>query len=141
MAGVERVFVDTNILLYAFDRDAGVKHAAAKNRLSELAASSTVPCLSVQVLQEFAFNLKKRRVSAAIIREMVEDLSHWTVVDNTATLLLSGLHLAERWKISFWDSLILAAAVEADADVLWSEDFNTGQRYESLRVVNPLLPR
>jgi len=52
-------------------------------------------------------------------------------------LLLVGIALQNRWKMSFWDALILAAAKKSGADVIWSEDFNTDQDYDGIQVVNP----
>ena len=60
-------------------------------------------------------------------------------MDNDRSLLMDGIGLRERWDTSLWDALILAAAKRAKAAVLWSEDFSTGQAYEGITVVNPLL--
>jgi len=106
------IFVDTNILVYAHDRDAGAKHEQACARLKELWRADEAPWLSVQVLQEFFVNLCRLGVPLAEARE--------------------------RWRVSFWDALILAAAREAGAKTLWSEDINPGQDYGGSRVVNPL---
>jgi predicted nucleic acid-binding protein len=70
---------------------------------------------------------------------LIEDFQAWDVLDNTPDMLSDALELMERWRVSFWDALILAAAVKSRADTLGSEDFNTGQHYGGIRAVNPLL--
>jgi predicted nucleic acid-binding protein len=60
------------------------------------------------------------------------------VIDNDRVLLLEGIRLQEKWSISFWDALIIAAATRAKARELWSEDLNPGQFYEGVAAINPL---
>ena len=62
----------------------------------------------------------------------------WNVVENDRELLVAGMQERERWKVSLWDALVLAAARRAHATVLWSEDFARGQDYEGFTIVNPL---
>jgi predicted nucleic acid-binding protein len=132
------IFVDTNILVYAHDRDAGRKHEQARARLQELWRADEAPWLSVQVLQEFFVNLHRLGVPLAETREALADYARWNVVENTVALCERGIVEMERWRVSFWDGLILAAAREAGATTLWSEDLNPGQDYDGIRVVNPL---
>jgi predicted nucleic acid-binding protein len=134
-----RVFVDTNILVYAHDLDAGEKHERAKRRVAELWSRPTPPALSVQVLQELFVSLQRRGVTRVAAREVVEDYLHWRVVENTGDLLLEGIAAMDRWSLSFWDALIVAAARKAGAKELWSEDLNVGQDYGGVKVVNPLV--
>jgi predicted nucleic acid-binding protein len=68
---------------------------------------------------------------------MVEDYLNWEVVVNDAASILEALHCEERYKVSFWDALILQAAETAGVDVVLSEDLSAGQKYGSFRVVNP----
>lgn len=134
------VFLDTNILVYAYDMDAGGKRATAL-RIVEggwLRLGSTA--VSVQVLQELYVNLlRKGRThdEAAII---LHDLSLWPVVENTLPLLHSALEVKERWQTSLWDALIIAAAKEAGATTLISEDLNHCQDYGGVRIQNPFRP-
>jgi predicted nucleic acid-binding protein len=132
------VFVDANILVYAHDRDAGVKHAQARQRVAELWQAETMPWVSVQVLQEFFVNLHRKGVPLATSRSAVQDYSKWRVVENTVALLNRGLSEMERWQLSFWDGLILAAARQAGVSTLWTEDLSEGQDYGGICVVNPL---
>jgi predicted nucleic acid-binding protein len=134
-----RVFVDTNILVYAHDLDAGEKHERAKQRVTELWRSATSPTVSVQVLQELFVNLQRKGVPRDAARELVEDYLQWRVVENTGDLLLEGIAAMDRWSLTFWDALIVAAARKAGAKELWSEDLNVGQDYGGVKVVNPLV--
>ncbi len=134
----EPVFVDTNILVYAYDRDAGDKYAAAKAAVESLWNRALLPSISVQVLQEFYVNLIRKGVSASEARETVMVYLEWDVIDNDRSLLLEAMRLHEKWSVSFWDALIVAAAKKAKVRELWSEDLNPGQNYEGISVVNPL---
>ena len=131
------IFVDTNILFYAHDRDSGNKYVLAKAKLEQI-WNGLPPSVSVQVLQEFYVNLLRRKVSARVARETVSDYLAWQVIDNDRNLLQQGMKDQERWQLSLWDALILAAARRAGAEVIWSEDFNPGQDYGGVLVVNPL---
>jgi predicted nucleic acid-binding protein len=70
----------------------------------------------------------------------VVDYMKWTVIENDGSLLLKGITMQKRWQLSFFDALIVAAAIRAKAKILWSEDLNHGQLYDQVRAVNPLLP-
>ncbi len=134
----DQVFVDTNILVYAHDKDAGDKYRMAKEKVGSLWNRPLLPSISIQVLQEFYVNLIRKRVNASDAREAVMSYLEWDVIDNDRLLLLEGMRMREKWSISFWDALILAAAKRAKARELWSEDLNPGQRYEGVVVVDPL---
>jgi predicted nucleic acid-binding protein len=136
----EDLFVDTNILVYAHDRDAGAKHETASERVAELWRGEQSPSISVQVLQELYVNVVRKGVSDDIARELVNDYMTWRVINNTAALLTSAIECRELWQLSLWDGLIIAAAQAAGATTLWSEDLNAGQRYGNVIVVNPLRP-
>lgn len=134
----EQIFVDTNILVYAHDRDAEHKHHRAKERVACLWRLPVAPAISVQVLQELYVNLVKKQVSEDDARQTIADYGAWHVVENDRALLMQGIELRERWQTSLWDALILAAAKRARAGVIWSGDFNTDQDYDGIVVVNPL---
>jgi predicted nucleic acid-binding protein len=136
----DKCFVDTNILVYAHDFGTGAKHERARTLVEKL-WSSGGGVLSTQVLQELCINLRRKAVrplSAEETRRVIEDYASWDVVVNTAESVLQALTIEGRYKISFWDALILQAAGSAGATVLYSEDLGEGQSYGSVRVVNPL---
>lgn len=61
----------------------------------------------------------------------------WNVVENTKTLVVQAIELQQRAQLSFWDAMVVQAAIEAGCDRLYSEDLNAGQRFDSVLVVNP----
>jgi predicted nucleic acid-binding protein len=130
-------FLDTNILLYAYDRDAPSKRDVALRLVQRGWSSPGEVAVSVQVLQELHVNLVRRGISAPDAAQVVRDFSLWPVVDNSLALLLSALDEQARWKISLWDALILAAARASGASELITEDLNHGQDYGGVRAVNP----
>jgi len=139
----DRYFVDTNILMYAHDTAAGVKHERAKALVEDLWHTRS-GVVSTQVLQELCVNLRRRAarpLDMKATRELITDYLSWQVVVNGGESILAALELEERYRISFWDALVLQAAQASGADVLYSEDLSDGQLYGSVRVVNPLTRR
>jgi predicted nucleic acid-binding protein len=97
--------------------------------------------VSTQVLQELAVNLRRkaaRPIDAKATRDIVADYLTWQVIVNSSESILDALELEARYRISFWDALVLQAANASGADVLYSEDLSDGQTYGSVRVVNPV---
>lgn len=136
----DRYFVDTNILMYAHDASAGVKHDRAKAVIAEL-WSTRSGVVSTQILQELCVSMRRkaaRPVDLKTAREIVTDYLAWDVHVNTGGSILEALELEERYRISFWDALVIQAAQASGAAVLYSEDLSDGQMYGAVRVVNPL---
>lgn len=134
-------FVDANILVYAEDRDAGSKHTIARDLVADLWRSGE-GVLSIQVLQEFFVTVTRkmpRPLSPERALAVVEQYLTWRVVENTKDLLLPAIRLATTLKVSFWDALILQAAIGERCDRVWTEDLNHGQRIGDLTIVNPFL--
>jgi predicted nucleic acid-binding protein len=132
-------FFDTNILLYAYDRDAGAKRAAAAALIGDALRAPARTAISVQVLQEFFVNFTRAGQSDQSAAALIDDFSSWTIVANTYELFLEGLHARARWQLSLWDAMIVAAARHVGARVLYTEDLNHGQRYGSVRALNPFI--
>ena len=136
----DKCFVDTNILVYAHDLTQGAKHERARALVQKLWDSGN-GVVSTQVLQELCVSLRRRAarpLSAEGMRKVIEDYSSWEIVVNTAESVLEALDLELRYKISFWDALIVQAAGSCGAEVLYSEDLADGQSYGDVRVINPL---
>lgn len=137
----DKAFVDTNILVYAHDSSLGVKHDRALALIERLwKAGGGV--LSTQVLQELCINLRKkvaRPFSADETRRVIEDYLSWEVVINAPDSILEAMSIESRYQISFWDALIVQAAIGSGAELLYSEDFSDGQIYGAIRVANPLV--
>lgn len=135
-----RCFVDTNILVYAHDASAGARHERARALVEEL-WQSRAGVISTQVLQELCVQVQKRAahpLDLEATRELVADYLSWRVVVNDGSAVLEALDIQARFKMSFWDALIIQAAQTAGAEILYSEDLSDGQQYGDLRVVNPL---
>ncbi len=135
-----KCFVDTNILFYAHDPSAGIKHHLATRIVTDL-WQSRAGVLSTQVLQEFCVTVRRlnRNFPLADLRHIVRNFLGWEIVVNTGESVLNALGMESRYKISFWDALIVHAAQVSRADVLYTEGLNNGQIFGSVRVVNPLL--
>lgn len=132
-----RRFIDTNFLLYAYDLDARHKRDIAQSILEDAWLNNGSAAISVQVLQEFHVNFTRRGGSNDALNQIIEDLSLWPVVDNTLELFGHGLAIKDRFGLSLWDSMIVAAANQSGAAELITEDLNHGQRYGSVRAIDP----
>jgi predicted nucleic acid-binding protein len=136
----DKVFVDTNILVYAHDLISGAKNERAR-ALMEGLWNTGDGVLSTQVLQELCVNLQRKVRNPLTIEEtrsLIEDYLEWQIVVNTPDSVIGALMIEARHQISFWDALIVHAAERSGAAILYSEDLSDGQIYGSVRVVNPL---
>jgi predicted nucleic acid-binding protein len=136
----DKYFVDTNILIYAHNADAGAKHERARSLVEELWRTRS-GVLSTQVLQELAVNLRRKigqSLGAKATRDIITDYLSWHVFVNNSDSILEALEVAERYQISFWDALVIQAARASGAGVLYSEDLSDGQFYGAVQVINPL---
>jgi len=133
-----RVFLDTNVLVYAMDDAEPAKQARARALVAEARAGSHV--VSAQVLQEF-YNAATRKlarpVPAGVAAEAVRVLSRLTVVPADAALVVAAIELHRRHQVSWWDALILQAALTAGCDRLLTEDLQDGLQLGPLVVENP----
>ena len=133
-------FVDTNILLYANDKTAGEKQRKSAELLRAL-WSSHEGTLSTQVLQEFFYNATRKLslpLNVPVARSIVQDYSVWLKGPITDTTLIGAIDIHTSLGFSFWDSLIIKAALENGCDTLYSEDMHYGQVIENrLTVINP----
>ncbi len=134
-----RAFIDTNILVYAYDdRDAG-KQSMARELLANAVMDKNI-VLSSQVVQEFCHVLmhKLKVVEPRIMGEVIDDvLSPLTQHIPSPEFFLRAIKLYEAYSLSFYDSLIVQAALDLGCDTLYSEDLQTGQKFDGLVVVNP----
>lgn len=130
-------FLDTNILLYAYDLDAPHKREVVLGIVEEGWHSLGETAISVQVLQELHVNMERKGIAKEEIHAVMQDFSMWPIVENTLPLLHAGLVQKSRWQLSLWDAMILAAARASGARELISEDFSNGQDYDGILVINP----
>ena len=136
-----KTFVDTNILVYAHDLDAGKKHEVARLIITELWESKS-GVISTQVLQEFYVTLTRKIPSplkGAQVRRILNNYMTWDVAVNDGTTILQASEIEETYNISFWDAMIVSAAFMKNAEILLTEDLNEGQHLEGMTIVNPFL--
>ena len=130
-------FLDTNVLIYSVDPRDERKRERALELLNLLSGGW---CLSVQVLQEFyAASVGRLGISPAQSRAATELWARQRVLQPDAFLVLGAIDTSERYRISFWDGLIVEAAVRSQCEVLYTEDLSHGQVMRGVRVENPFI--
>ena len=136
----DKAFVDSNVLIYAHDLDAGNKHQKASDLLASL-WTTNLGVLSTQVLQEFYVNVTRkiaRPLPRRTAREVVDAYSIWCV-EVTPAELKAAFRIEDEARIGFWDALIVAAALKAGAYQIVSEDLNARQIISGIRIENPFV--
>lgn len=137
MPASECQFLDTNILIYAYDSQAEMKTEKSQQLLEELWLSKR-GCLSIQVLQEFyAGATGKIHLESEIAADIIAELSAWRIHSPEAKDILRAIEIRQHYQISFWDALIVNSASQSGCAILWTEDLSDGQVYEGVRVQNP----
>lgn len=134
-----KTFIDTNVLIYAHDVDAGRKHEVAKALMADLWVERN-GVLSTQVLQEFYVNATRKirkPLPRPVARNVVDTYTPWCVGGITPADLTAAFQIEDRARIGFWDALILAVASRSGARRLLSEDLNAGQVIAGVVVENP----
>lgn len=132
-------FLDTNILVYAHDSSAGVKWQRAAELVTRLSREQR-SVVSVQVLMEFVATVTRKipqPISPAAAAEIVDDLATWKVYRPDARAVGESARLADRYRISPWDALIVYAAVAMEVSVLWTEDLSHDQVFEGVVIKDP----
>lgn len=132
-----KAFIDTNILVYAADGSDIVKRDTARGLIAELTDSGRA-VISTQVMQEF-FNVavKKLQMSKNAALEIMKTLYTVETISTTRETVLQAIDFSINYQYSIWDSLILAAAIDAGCRIVYSEDLNDGQIIEGVEIKNP----
>ena len=133
------VFVDTNILVYAHDLSAGRKSEVAEKLLRQL-WDSELGAVSLQVLNEYFVNVTRKipkPLSVVEAQNHVRRYAAWIHSDSSISTSLRAIDLMQVHKLSFWDGMVIAAAEEAGAAEIITEDLNHGQIVAGVRIVNP----
>src|SRR5215470_4081523 len=135
-----RYFLDTNLFVYTFDRTSPSKFNRATALIRE-AVQTRKGIVSYQVVQEF-FNVALRRFTEPMTaveagQYLVTVFRPLLAVHSSPALFQEALALSSRYRLAWYDALIVASAQFGEADVLYSEDFQDGQEFGSLRVRNP----
>jgi predicted nucleic acid-binding protein len=132
-------FVDTNILVYSYDLDAGEKSKRARSVLADLWRTRE-GVVSTQVLQELHVTLLRRlgtAVPRSRVRAAVRRYGRWVTRHTSVDDILEAIDIEQRHSVSFWDALIIVAAARAGADRLLSEDMQHGRTLAGVTIVNP----
>lgn len=135
------IFLDTNILVYAYDTSADEKHQAALKIVENLWKSGK-GVISTQVLQEFFVTVVQKipkPIDEDLATEIIRDLMHWKLVTNDMNTIFGAIAIKKEHHFSFWDSLIIEAAVSGGADLLLTEDLSHQQVINELEIQNPFL--
>jgi predicted nucleic acid-binding protein len=138
----DRFFLDTNIFVYLFDQSTARKTKEA-DRLINQALTTGKGVINYQVVQEF-FNVAFRSFPEPMHLEQAEQflatvLRPLWAVYSSPSLCLRALQILDRFRVQWYDALIVAGAIEAKCGILYSEDFQNGQKFEGLEVRNPFL--
>jgi len=134
-------FVDSNVVVYLFDQDSPKKKAAAQRILQTEASVGNI-LLSTQVLQEFYVTVTRKLakpLKPETALEAVTRFSAFSLVIVDMPLILSAIRRSQKDSISFWDSLVIDAALKGGAQRLWSEDLQHGRMVNGMRIENPFL--
>jgi predicted nucleic acid-binding protein len=135
----QKVFLDTNIIIYAYDVSAGDKHEVARKIMVDL-WDSGLGVISTQVLQEFFVNVTQKipkPLDKRLTKDILNDLLKWDVVVNDGESILEAVEILFKYGYSFWDSLIIEAAMRSGSELLLSEDLTHGQIINGLTINNP----
>jgi len=133
-----KVFIDTNVLVYAHDIDAGLKQQKAIEILLDLRKQRSI-AVSMQVLQEFYSTMTRKRtfrLPKGEARAIVEDFSYWCV-ETTPAEIKRAFQIEDEARINFWDAMIFAAAIKSGATRILSEDLNPRQTISGIQIENP----
>jgi predicted nucleic acid-binding protein len=134
-----RSFIDTNVLVYADDSDAGAKQKIAIELIAQHRRAGT-GVLSIQVLQEYFVTATKRlHIDPGIVRRKVELLAEFDVVAPGVDDILAAIDLHRLRGFSFWDALVVQSARQSGCSTLLSEDMQNERQIDGVRIVNPFV--
>ena len=134
-------FVDTNVLVYAYDRSAGPKHAIAAS-LVENWWNNENGRLSLQILQEFYVSVTRKiahPMDSQDARQIVADLAQWKIHTPVIDDLLQAIDIQQTHQLCFWDAMVIQSAVRLGCKTLASEDLTHGQIIAGVEILNPFI--
>lgn len=135
---MSKVFIDTNILVYALDSFDQAKQKRCRDLLRSLSADLR-GAISTQVMQEFYVTaIKKLGTEPLVAKDLLNAFQRFEIVIVTPEIIKEAIDSSILNRLSFWDALIVAAAESARCDRIWTEDLNDGQIIRGVRVENPL---
>ncbi|MDF9408111.1 PIN domain-containing protein [Pelotomaculum isophthalicicum JI] len=134
-----RQFVDTNVFVYAYDKENGIKQNLARKLITNLWENNR-GCVSIQVLQELYVTVTKKAstpLPPETALKIISDLGEWTHHVPGVGDIIEAVYFQQKYGISFWDAMIINSACKTGCTVLWTEDLNSGQVYGNVTVQNP----
>jgi len=136
---VSKIFVDTNLFVYSIDQRDPIKRDKARNILKRLVEVHQ-PVISTQVIKEFyVVASTKLKADTFIVKNIIHNFRNLEVVNNDLELIEQAIDISTISRLSFWDSLIIAAAEKANCEFVFSEDMNPGQTYRGVMLINPFV--
>lgn len=134
---MSKIFIDTNLIVYTLDKSNVDKQERARNIIRKI-VNVHQPVISTQVIKEFyVVAINKMKADPIIVKNILHNFRNMEIVTNDLELIEQAIDISVISQISFWDSLIIAAAEKANCEYIFSEDLNPGQTYRGVLVVNP----
>ena len=134
---VSKIFIDTNILIYTLDSKDPYKQTEAREIMKKVVELHR-PVISTQVLKEFyVVATTKLKADRIIVKNIIHNFCNMEIVQNDLELIEQAIDISIISQLSFWDSLIVAAAEKSKCESIISEDLNSGQIYRGVTVINP----
>ncbi len=134
---VSKIFIDTNLFVYTIDKKDIAKQNVARSFIRKL-VDNHIPVISTQVVQEFyVVATGKLKADKLIVKNIIHNFNNMELVGIDMELIEQAIDISVLSKISFWDSLIIAAAEKANCEYVVSEDLNAGQLYRGVKLLNP----
>lgn len=136
---MSKIFIDTNILVYTLDQKNIEKRDMARKIVKKVVESHQ-PVISTQVIKEFyVVASTKLRADSIVVKNIIHNFHNMEIVNNDLDLIEQAIDISILSQLSFWDSLIIAAAEKANCEYVLSEDLNSGQNYRGIKLLNPFI--
>ncbi len=136
---MSKIFIDTNILVYTLDQKNIEKRDMARKIVKKVVESHQ-PVISTQVIKEFyVVASSKLKADPIVVKNIIHNFHNMEIVNNDLDLIEQAIDISILSQLSFWDSLIIAAAEKANCEYVLSEDLNSGQNYRGIKLLNPFI--
>ena len=132
-----KIFLDTNILIYCFDKHDPVKQQKCRSLLKAINQDYN-GVISTQIIQEFYIaGIKKLKADPFIVKGIIRSFENFEIVAIDLQVIYKAIDCSILNKISFWDALVVVSAENANCGELWTEDLNHGQIINNVKIINP----
>ena len=136
---MSKIFIDTNILVYTLDQKNIEKRDMARKIVKKVVESHQ-PVISTQVIKEFyVVASNKLKADPIVVKNIIHNFHNMEIVNNDLDLIEQAIDISILSTLSFWDSLVIAAAEKANCEYVLSEDLNSGQNYRGIKLLNPFI--